>query len=266
MISSGQHRWRPFLRNGGFAVACLLPLGALAELSNDPLLGPAVRSLPAYDGSGAQRVEVVPVIRYLGKPWFVRSTQGVLEGGLRKELVPGLNVGAQVSYEAGRQSKHSGFLETRNVADIDRGASVGMHLEWDEKFGPVPMSFLTRLRKNLDSDLGTQLDMRLSAGVFQSGRFAAGVFGQAVWADAKSAQAYYGIDARQAATTGLPAYRAGSGFVNTGYGVLWSVDLAPKWVAVGSVERRQLRGDASRSPLTQRSSNNYISAGLAYRL
>jgi outer membrane scaffolding protein for murein synthesis (MipA/OmpV family) len=266
MISPGLHQWRRFLKTGGLALACVLPLGAFAELTNDSLLGPAVRSLPAYDGSNSQRVELVPVIRYLGKPWFVRSTLGVLEGGLRKELIPGLNVGAQISYEPGRQSNQSDFLEARNAADIDRGASLGVHLEWDNKFGPVPVSFLTRMRRNIDSDLGTQVDLRLSAGVFQSGRFSAGVFGQAVWADAKSTNAYYGVDAGQAVTTGLPVYRADSGILNTGFGVLWSVDLAPKWVVVGSVERRHLRGDASRSPFTERSSNNYISAGLAYRL
>ncbi|MBA2672934.1 MipA/OmpV family protein [Ramlibacter sp.] len=261
-------RLRPvhFLRLGTLALACALPLGAFAELSNTPLLGLGLRSAPGYDGSETQRVEIVPVIRYLGAPLFVRSTQGVLEGGVRTELMPGLNVGAQIAYEPGRLSSHSDFLRARNAADIDRGASVGVHLEWDTKLGPVPLSFLTRARRNIDADLGTQVDFRLSAGAFQSGRFSAGVFGQAVWADTKSTQAYYGVDAQQAAATHLPAYQAGSGLLNTSFGVLWSVDLAPKWVVVGSVERRQLRGDAARSPFAQRSSNNYVSAGLAYRL
>ncbi len=71
---------------------------AMAELSNDALLGPGLRSRPAHDGSASQRTEPVPVVRYLGQPWFVRSTQGVLEGGLRTELAPGLHVGAQLAY------------------------------------------------------------------------------------------------------------------------------------------------------------------------
>ena len=104
------------------------------------------------------------------------------------------------------------------------------------------------------------------AGVFQSGPFAAGVFAQAIWANARSAQAYYGITPAQSNTIGLPAYQPGSGLANTSVGLLWSVDLGPKWLAVGSLESRHLRGDAAHSPLAQRGSNGYVSAGLAYRL
>jgi outer membrane scaffolding protein for murein synthesis (MipA/OmpV family) len=254
------------VRTTGLACAALLPLAACAELSNDPLLGPGLRSSPAYDGSGSQRVELVPVIRYFGRPWFVRSTQGVLEAGARTELMPGLYAGAQLAYEPGRQSSESGFLENHNVADVKRGASVGLQMEWDHKFGPVPITLLGRVRRNLDADLGTQLDLRLSAGVFQSGRFSAGVFGQAIWADAKATGASYGMTPQQSAITGLPGFQPASGWLNTSAGLLWSVDLSPRWVVVGSLERRRLRGDAARSPLVERRSNNYISAGLAYRL
>jgi outer membrane protein len=251
-------------RIASLACAAILPLAASAELSNDLLLGPGLRSRPAYDGSSSQRVELVPVVRYFGQPWFVRSTQGVLEAGARTELLPGLYAGAQFAYEPGRYASESGFLESHNVADIKRGASIGLQMEWDHKFGPMPITLLGRVRRNLDSDLGTQLDLRLSAGVYQSGRFAAGVFGQAVWADAKAANAYYGIAPQQSAITGLPGFEPGSGWLNTSVGLLWSVDLSPKWIVVGSLERRRLSGDAAGSPLVERRSNNYVSAGLAY--
>jgi MipA family protein len=249
----------------GIALAAMLPLAAFAELSNDTLLGPGLRSRPAYDGSDSRKTELVPVVRYLGHPWFVRSTQGVLEGGLRTELAPGLHVGAQLAYEPGRQTGESGFLEAHNVPDIKRGGSVGLQLEWDHKFGPMPVTLLVRGRKNVDSDLGAQADVRLSAGVFQGGRFSAGVFTQAVWASSKSASAFYGITPAQSVAYGLPAHDAGSGWLNTSFGLLWSIDIAPKWVVVGSFEHRRLRGDAATSPLAERVSNGYATAGLAYR-
>jgi outer membrane scaffolding protein for murein synthesis (MipA/OmpV family) len=195
----------------------------------------------------------------------VRSTQGVLEAGLRTELYPGLHAGAQLAYEPGRRAGESDFLDSRNGASIKRGGSIGLHVEWDQKLGPVPVTLLGRARKNFDSDLGTQADLRLSAGVFQGGRFSAGVFTQAIWGTAKAVDAYYGIGAQQSAATGLPQFHAGSGWLNSSFGLLWSVDLAPKWVVVGSLERRRLRGDAARSPLVERSTNNYVTAGLAYR-
>ena len=246
-------------------IAAVVPTVAMAELSNDALLGPGLRSRPAYDGSTSQRTELVPVIRYLGAPWFLRSTQGVLEGGLRVELAPGLHAGAQLAYEPGRQTSDSEFLENHAVLDIGRGASVGVQFEWDHRFGPMPITLLARARKHTDSDLGVQADVRLSAGVFQSGPIALGVFTQATWASAKSTAAYYGLTPAQSASSGLPAFSTGSGWLFASVGLLGSLDLGPRWVVVGSLEARRLRGDAAASPLTERVSNHYVSAGLAYR-
>ena len=252
--------WRAAL----VAIACVAP-PAFAELTNDGLIGPGIRTRPAYDGSDKQRVEVVPVIRYLGEPWFVRSTQGVLEGGLRMGLAPGLHVGAQLAYEPGRNTSDSDFLERRGVADVDRGASIGAQLEWDTKVGRAPITVLARIRQHTESDQGAQADLRVSAGVFQSGRFAVGVFTQATWANAKSTRTLYGITAQESATTGLRAFDPGSGLLFTSFGLLWSVDLTRDWVVVGSAEARHLRGDAQRSPIVERSGNAYVSAGVAYR-
>lgn len=248
-----------------FAFGLMVPLAAFAELSDDTLLGPGLRSRPAYDGSSSQKTEFVPVVRYLGQPWFVRSTQGVVEGGARMELMPGLHAGAQLAYESGRKKSESGFLNIHNIPDINIGASVGAQLEWDHKFGRMPVTVLARARQHTDSDRGAQVDLRLSAGVFQSGRFAAGVFTQATWANAKSANSLYGLTPQQAAGTGLPAFSAGSGLLFASYGLLWAVDLSKQWIVVGSMESRHLHGDAARSPLAERTSNHYVSAGIAYR-
>lgn len=243
----------------------VIPLFARAELSNDSLLGPAFRLRPAYDGADTQRGELVPVIRYLGEPWFIRSTQGVLEGGLRTELAPGLHAGAQLAYEPGRKARESAFLESRGIADVDIGASIGAQLEWDHKIGRAPITLLARLRQHIESDRGAQADLRLSVGVFQRGRFAAGVFTQATWANAKSTRSFYGVTPAQSAVSGLPVYAPGSGVLFSSFGVLWSVDLTRDWVIVGSTEARHLRGDAKESPLVERSTNYYSSVGVAYR-
>jgi len=253
-------------RIASLACAALAPLLAAAEMNTYPFIGPGVRSRPAYDGSKDRQTEFIPAVRYLGQTWFVRSTEGVLEGGARLQLMPGLVGGAQLAYEAGRQSNESGFLESHNFADIKWGASVGLHLEWDHAFGPVPVTLLGRWRHNVDSELGDQADLRLTLGVHESGRFRAGIYGQAIWGDSKATKAFYGVTPQQAAASGLPAYQPGSGWLNTGLGALWAYDVSQKWVAVGTLERRRVGGDAAGSPLTERRSSNYVSVGLAYRL
>ncbi len=247
-----------------FAFGLIVPLTSFAELSNDSLLGLGLRSRPAYDGSASQHLELVPVVRYFGHSWFARSTQGVLEGGVRIELAPGLHAGAQLAYESGRKTNESDFLKDHNVSDINRGASVGLHVEWDHNLGPMPITLLARSRQHTDSNLGAQTDLRLSVGVYRSGSVAAGVFTQATWANAKSVGSFYGITPQQSAATGLPTYSVGSGWILGSVGLLWSIDLSQDWIVVGSMESRRLHEDAARSPLAERGANYYASIGLAY--
>jgi outer membrane scaffolding protein for murein synthesis (MipA/OmpV family) len=249
---------------GGFALFGV-PLLASAELSNDTLLGPGLRSRPAYDGSASQRVEIVPVVRYLGLPWFVRSTQGVLEGGLRTELTTELHGGVQLAYEPGRSRGEAGFLSLHQVPDIDRGVSLGAQLEWDHHFGRMPVTALTRWRQHVERDRGAQVDVRLSAGVLHLGALSGGVFTQATWATARSTDSMYGMSSQQAVLSSLPAYAAGSGWLAASVGLLGSVDLDPRWVIVGSLEARRLQGNAAGSPLVQQRSSHFASLGLAYR-
>ena len=248
-----------------FALGLVLPQVAFAELSEEPMLGPGLRLRPAYDGSASRRTELVPVVRYYGRHWFARSTQGMLEGGARMELAPGLHAGAQLAYEPGRKASESDFLESHAVPDVKLGASLGVHLEWDHRFGPVPIALLARARRHAGSDRGAQADLRLSVGVLRSGPVAAGVFAQATWANAKSTGSFYGITPAQSAATGLPEFAAGSGWLYSSFGLLWSIDLSRNWIVVGNMERRHLRGDAARSPLAERAANYYVSAGIAYR-
>jgi outer membrane scaffolding protein for murein synthesis (MipA/OmpV family) len=218
---------------------------------NSILVGAGVRSRPAYDGSRSQRTDLVPILRYYGQPWFARTTQGMLEAGMRHELAPQFWAGAQIAYEAGRRRSESPLLQARNEPDLDAGASVGLHLEWDRQFGRVPVGFLVRARQHLDLDRGGQADLRISAGVFSRGRVQAGVFGQATWGSENAVLSMYG------------APDAGLLFLSTG--VVGSVDLGRHWVAVGSLELRKLRDAAEQSALAERKSSRYATAGLAYR-
>lgn len=258
-------RWWAHARTLVLAIAVGVPLIAVAELNNDTLIGPGVRSRPAYEGAAAQYTELVPVVRYFGNLWFVRSTQGPFEAGVRTELAPDLHVGAQLAFEAWRRGRDADFLQSHGVEDIGAGASVGVQLEWDHKFGLMPVTALTRLRKHTEAGRGAQADLRLSAGIFQGGPVSLGLVAQGLWADASSVGSLYGIDAAQAASSGLPEYVPAAGWGATGAGLLWSVDLGAHWALLGSFESRRLRGDAAQSPLVQRTSGRYLIAGVVYR-
>ena len=240
-----------------FPVLLILPTFAFAQKADDnpTLLGAGLRARPAYDGSASQRADLIPVVRYYGKSLFARTTQGILEGGARMQAAPGLAIGAQVAYEPGRKQSESALLRARTAPDLGPNASVGLHAEWDAKLGPAPFTLLGRLRQNLDDDRGAQADLRATVGVFQRQAVSIGLFGQSTWANSRYVRTFYGH----------PGVPAGGGLLHLGAGVLGSVDLGRHWVAVGSLEGRRLKGDAADSPLVERRSNWYGSAGLAYR-
>src|SRR6266705_105617 len=246
----------------------LLPIASPAALAQNVLpdyayVGAGVRTRPAYDGSAAQRTDLIPTVRYYGKPWFARTTQGILEGGARIELAQGLNVGAQLAYEGGRLASESDFLRSHNVPDINPSASVGLHVEWDQKLGPVPVTLLARGRHFVDSDRGAQADLRFTAIVFGGRAITAAVFVQGTWANSKSSQSFYGITPAQ--STNLSPYAAGSRPLFATGGLLWGVTLNLQSIVVRNLEARRLHGDAARSPLAERTSNHYASASLASR-
>ena len=249
------------------ALALLAPLPALAQMQVPDYnwLGAGVRTRPAYDGSAAHETEPIPSVRYFGKPWFARTTQGILEGGARVAVTPDFHLGAQIAYEGGRKSSEAAFLASRNVPGINPGASAGVHAEWDARLGPAPTTLLARFRQFLESDRGAQADLRFTAGVFGSRIFSAALFFQGTWANAKSNQSFYGITPDVSASTGLPEYAPGGGLLYTTGGMLWEVDLSRSWIVVGNLEARLLHGAAAGSPLVERATSRYASASLAYR-
>jgi outer membrane scaffolding protein for murein synthesis (MipA/OmpV family) len=256
------------LRTTLFLIACAL-LASVQALAADaaprPFLGVGIWSRPAYVGADANVVAVFPIVRYYGKHWFARTTQEIVEGGIRAEAFTGFSVGAQLAYEGGRATDESDFLKNHHVETLPASASWGVHAEYDGKIGPMPINLLLRYRQEAQSGRGAQTDLRINAGIYGGERLKAGIFAQTTWANGKSNQSYYGITAAQAAITGLPAYNAKAGVVHNAAGLFWSFDLNAKWMFQGSLEGRQVQGDARNSPLVQVHSNLYVSTGLAYQ-
>jgi MipA family protein len=250
------------------ALLLLAPLSAPAQMldTDYALLGAAVRTRPAYDGSRSQTTDLVPVVRYYGQPWFARTTQGILEGGLRWNLGSGVAAGFQLAYEEGRDASESSFLRERNFAgDVDVGGSLGAHVEWDTKIGPAPFGVLLRYRQNVDTDRGALLDARLNLGVYGDKGATVVLFGEASWGSSKANATFYGVTPQQSAASGLAVYEPGSGLQHVALGVIGGYDLSRHWTLVASASQRWLEGDVAKSPLAEKKANTYANAGVAYR-
>lgn len=221
---------------------CLLLLLALPSLvlakDDFTLIGGAVRTRPEFDGSSDRVIDVHPVLRYYGERWFARTTQGVLEGGARWDLRRDFQVGAQLGYEQGPR-------------DSDPGASIGLHAEGDRTFGRVPLNGLVRVRQHLDTDRGTELDLRANVGVFGDYGILAAVFAQSTFASEQHFESYYGVKE--------------SGLLKTIVGIQGAYDLTPRWSLTGNLEHHRLGERAAKSAFVTQRGGVYFSAGLSYR-
>jgi outer membrane scaffolding protein for murein synthesis (MipA/OmpV family) len=232
---------RPLL----LALLFLIPATAFAAdpLPGNPLgtlLGAGVRSRPEYDGSSKQELQPIPIVRYYGEYFFARTTQGILEGGARGRVAPGLYLGAQIAYEEGNDR-----------TDLDPGGSFGVHLEWDTMVGPAPLTLLARGRNHFDTDQGAQIDLRATVGVYAGHGALVALFGQYTHATGEWVRSYYGA--------------GDSGPLFSAFGVESAYDLSARWVLLASLQLRRLHGDAATSPITEEKTNYFASAGVAYR-
>ncbi|HKQ24259.1 MAG TPA: MipA/OmpV family protein [Burkholderiales bacterium] len=239
---------------------------AFAQATDDEkYIGVGARVRPAYEGADTNRVDPIPYLRLYGEHFFARTTQGILEVGWRTRPFGGVVFGAQLAYEEGIKADESAFLTEHHFADLDPSVSLGLHAEGDWKIGPMPLNVLLRYRHDVDSDNGSQADLRATAGILSWGRMRAGLFWQVTWGDEKSAQRYFGITPQQAATTGLPAYSPGSGARSIQAGLLGDVDIAKHWLGLWGITYQRLQDDTAGSPIVQDRNNWYANAGIAYR-
>jgi outer membrane protein len=245
--------------------ACIATQAYAQAADDEKYIGIGLRLRPAYEGADGSRADVIPYVRLYGEHFFARTTQGILEGGWRTQPFGGVVFGAQLAYEEGRITGDSAFLQEHNFEDLDPSGSAGLHAEGDWKIGAMPLNALLRYRHDVDADNGAQADLRVTAGILDWHGIRAGVFGQLTWSDDKSTQRYFGITPGQSATTGLPAYSAGSGMRRIEVGVLGDIDISEHWIGLWGLNIRRLQGDAKDSPLVLDKTNLYANAGVAYR-
>jgi hypothetical protein len=174
----------------------------------------------------------------MGDRWFIRTTEGILEGGARWNIGASAAAGWQVAYESGPLGEHP-------------GASIGVHAELQGKMGPAPVSSVFRIRQFLSNGSGWEADARVNIGVYEGHGFGAAVYGQATWANEKIFNAYYAV--------------SNSGLLFTALGTYGGYELTPKWLLLGSLEWRRLADAAMPSPYVERRNGAYASAGIAYQ-
>ena len=87
----------------------------------------------------------------------------------------------------------------------------------------------------------------------------------AAFADSTYMRSHFGVPGSAMGRSPLPTFTPGAGLYGVDLGLDVMTALSRRWVMFGGVGVSQLRGDARRSPLTQRATAYGVSVGVAYR-
>ena len=236
------------------------------------VLGVATSWNPTYTGSDKHKSSFSPVLSLQYGRYRLSSSRGnaVLNhgyddrnSGASAMLIEDdrFNLSASLRIDSGRSSSDDirllGLPEVRStlLGRISAGYVFDEH--WSVNTG-LSQDLLGRAG-------GTQLGTSLRYMFDLTPRTRVGVGVGADFANSTYMRSHFGVPASASATSPLPSFSAKGGLYSVDMGMDVMTTLSHRWVLFGSANVSQLRGDAQRSPITQRATNYGVSIGLAYR-
>lgn len=236
-------------------------------------VGLALVSMPDYIGSDDETGAGAPLFRYQ----FEGSNRYFTLLGLRAKLnlvdSKIWRAGPVLNRNPGRDSDDIDDEVVKNMNTIDAATEAGVFGEYWFMGGAnsrdranVGITVLTDTDSGDDSD---GMHVRFAGTMLRQVHPKADlVLGAALeYADDDYMQTYFGVNASNVGTSGLPFFEADSGLrdVELTVGGLFYVDKS--WMALGVLRFSQLQGDASDSPIVdERGDENQwlLGAGIAY--
>ena len=250
--------------------------------SRDMYVGLGAQSAPRYEGSGSRKVSALPVLQV---EWSNGLFISGMSAGMHLSKSPTVEYGPLLAVHPGRDEDGTGnvvdgaygfagpvlgektMLAAGRLAGMDE---IGARLQYGG-FYNVYLNPQWRLTSSLlagggrDHD-GVRLDLgvqRLAAVLGDRHRvsLAAGVG----VVNTRYNETYFGVTPVEAMHSRFPMYAPRGGLQDVHLGARWNYALSPSWMATSTLQAKRLLGDASHSPLTERSTNLTVSTAIAYR-
>lgn len=207
-------------------------------------VGVAAVAAPTFDGAEALRVQVVPDFDVRWRNRFFASVR--TGAGWNVATADGWRAGPYVKLDFGRDEGRSAAL--KGLGDVDPALDAGVFAERTWRFARASIE----VRRGLGADrgaiaeLGGDLKFRLSEAIGLSA-------GPRIrLADGRRLATYFGVDAAQAAKSGLPQHTPAAGFESAGFAGAIVVRPTPATTITLFGEQTRLLGGAASSPLVQR--------------
>ncbi|MFD2237618.1 MipA/OmpV family protein [Aureimonas populi] len=220
------------------------------------VIGAGARYRPEYEGSDDLEVSPIPFFLFTYDDWLKIDPTGLEITAFRYE---GFSVSALVGYESGRNEDDHDRL--RGLGDIDFAATLGGRAAYE--FGPLEAYATIEQTIGGSESLLGKTGLSLTAPVSQ--RLILGAKAEATIADDNHMQAYFGVDAIQAAASGLPEYQAEAGLKRVDISTSATYLFNENWLVRGEVGVGFLTGDAADSPIVEDDLQPSASLFLGYK-
>lgn len=225
-------------------------------------VGPTIN--PEFEGGKAYRIEPAPVISLRYRDVLrvdnnqVDFTAFDQVFDLGEDVGHGrFSAGPVLNLDFGRHESDSKAL--RGLGNIGIAVEVGGFVSVDFERATVDAEMSQDIA---EGHHGATLDLHGTVKLYRGEKLTIAPDLVVTWATARYMKSFFGITGAQSVASGLPAFRAGSGFKSANISLLGNYDIAAHWSLLGSVGYKRLLGDAAASPLVRLrgSSNQWTSS------
>jgi MipA family protein len=216
-------------------------------------LGAAAIVAPKSIGSDKTRYLAIPTFDIKYKDFFfIDPIKGV---GVQSKPLEGLTISASlgVNFDSRRAKDDQRY---RGLGDIREALAQNLSLEYE--IGDAFIATSSSIRLGSREKRGSTFDVDLGYNLPAAKSFFASVGLTARAMDSTYARNFLGVNAQQAAASGLPRFNAESGVQRAGTFVQSVYRISDDWTAFGRLESTRLRGDAARSPIVERKGQTSI--------
>lgn len=270
---------------GGMARAQTPAVNPMPDGSRDMYVGLGAQSAPRYEGAGSRKVSALPVLQV---EWSNGIFISGMSAGMHLSRSPTVEYGPLLAVQPGRDESgtsvevggvgmngligpaspgEKAMMMTGRLAGMDEiGARLQLGGFYNLYLNPqwrLTSSLLVGAGRDHDGarmELGVQR-LALAASSQHRVSLTAGIG----LVNRQYNETYFGVTATEAMRSRFGAYQPGGGLQDVHAGVRWNWVLSPSWMLTSNLQAKRLLGDASHSPLTQRSTNLTVSTAAAYR-
>lgn len=235
-------------------------LGIPDALDFQGYAGVATGIFPEYEGGDDATATVLPLADIRQEDFlFIRGASTNLNDGNatvgwnalnlgydeRGDRKFRLSTGPLVRYYRGRDEDDSGALN--GLGDIDDSVSIGGFLEIRAGGWHADLAAVSRATGETDEGLLMSFRSGYTAHISDRLSIAPGIF--ASWGDDDYMQGVFGVNATQAARSGLSRFNAGSGVKDAGIDIRANYEISRNVLVSGEIGYQRLLGDAADSPI-----------------